>query len=236
MKDISIVLPVRAGSQRVVNKNTRPFHTNGMSLFQYKLAQVLELKDSVKEIIVTTNDTKIIAQIPNEVFEIPNFYLVRRPDNLGDSSTKVVDLIDHIEQVTTGSVIFWIHVTAPFIDAKDYRAAILQYEKATNEKKADSLLSANKIQQFIWDDEDRKIINVDRSINPWPNTQDLSPLFEINHGFYISSRKNYKQFKDRIGLSPALYICEGLKKIDIDWQEDFIIAQQLIQCFENNNA
>lgn len=232
MKDISIILPMRSGSQRVIKKNSRPFHSNGQSLFEYKLAQIVKLKDEVAEIVISTNDKDIIDQIPKELLENSSIRLVIRPDELCSSTTKVQDLISHIEEVTTASVIFWVHATSPFLDENDYCAAIAQYEDSIKNQTADSLISVNKIQQFIWNEKEKRVINTDRNINPWPNTQDLDPLYEINHAFYINSRKNYNELKDRIGKTPALYVCEGLKKIDIDWQDDFIIAQQLIPLFE----
>lgn len=232
MKDISIILPMRSGSQRVIKKNSRPFHPNGQSLFQYKLAQIVKLKDEVSEIVISTNDKEIIDQLPKELLENSNVRLVIRPDELCSSTTKVQDLIGHIEEATTASVIFWVHATSPFLNENDYRAAIAQYEESIKNQTADSLISVNKIQQFIWNEKEKRVINTDRNINPWPNTQDLDPLYEINHAFYINSRKNYNELKDRIGKSPALYVCAGLKKIDIDWQDDFIIAQQLIPLSE----
>ena len=95
-------------------------------------------------------------------------------------------------------------------------------------------MSVNKIQQFIWDDSQRVIINNKNKANKWPNTQDLEPLYEINHAFYINSRKNYINMKDRIGLKPSIYICDGIKSIDIDWPNDFKMAQELIQFYEQD--
>ena len=110
---------MRAGSLRVINKNSKPFHPNGQSLFQYKLAQVLKLQDEVTEIVISTNDQEIISQIPEDLLENSNLRLVVRPDELCSSKTKVQDLINHVEQATTGDVIFWVHVTSPFIDEED---------------------------------------------------------------------------------------------------------------------
>ncbi len=232
MKNISVILPMRAGSHRVIKKNSRPFHPNGQSIFQYKLAQIIKLKDEVAEIVISTNDQDIIDQIPQDLLENQSIRLVIRPDKLCGSTTKVQDLIYHVEEITMADSILWLHATSPFIDESDYRAAIAQYEDVIKNQTADSVISVNKIQQFIWNEQEKRVINTDRNINPWPNTQDLDPLYEINHAFYINSRENYKKMKDRIGKSPALYVCKSLKKIDIDWQDDFIMAQQLIPLFE----
>jgi CMP-N-acetylneuraminic acid synthetase len=233
-KEISIVLPLRAGSSRVLEKNTRPFNSNGKSLFQHKLEQIVKLKEEVFEIIISTNDQKVINQVPDHYID-DKLKIIERPDYLCESTTKVQDLINHIEFITNGKAIFWIHATSPFIDTLDYLAALELYRKVTTEGSNDSVMSVNKIQQFIWDERKKEVINTNRLVNPWPNTQDLEPLYEVNHAFYINSRKNYREHNDRIGKNPALFVCEGLKKIDIDWQEDFITAQHLIQFYENDN-
>ena len=231
--NISIFLPVRAGSERISNKNTRAFHPNGQSLFEYKLTQIEKIKDRFFEIIISTNDQEIINQIP-ENFIDSRVRLVIRPDDLCCTKTKVQDLIRHAADETRGDVVFWLHVTSPFVDEKDYSLAIKQYQNVIDTKTGDSLISANKIQQFIWSEKEKRIVNAHNNTNYWVNTQDLEPLYEINHAFYINSRKNYHEINDRIGRHPALFPCEGLKKIDIDWYNDFVIAQQLIPLYESD--
>ena len=76
-------------------------------------------------------------------------------------------------------------------------------------------------------------MNADCALNPWPNTQDLEPLYEINHAFYLNSRRNYESLGDRIGVNPALYVCNGLCKIDIDWQDDFDLAKSILKSHES---
>lgn len=233
--NISVFLPLRAGSTRSIRKNTRPFLSTGESLFQIKMKELLKLVDncSIVEIIISTNDDEVIEQaLP---FCSKKIKIIRRPNELCQSSTKVVDLINYVPTIISGNHIFWIHVTSPFLNYEDYKKALDFYSKSVVEtSEFDSLMSVNKIQQFIWDDSMKKVINANRDINPWPNTQNLEPLYEINHGFYISSKENYLELNDRIGVSPALFICEGIKKIDIDWEEDFKLAQQLTKKVYND--
>ncbi|MFC7706489.1 cytidylyltransferase domain-containing protein [Plastorhodobacter daqingensis] len=234
MAKVSVFFPLRAGSTRILRKNTRPFRPDGRSLFQHKLEQLMQVAELVDEIVVSTNDQEVFDQMPADL-KGGKLKIVRRPDALGSSTTKVRDLIDYVPGIVSGDYIFWVHATSPFIDDSDYRSALelLQSEVISGPK--DSVMSVNKIQQFIWDDSVKKIINTDRSVNPWPNTQDLAPLYEINHAFYINSRKNYVEIGDRIGRDPVLFCCEGLKKIDVDWPEDFALAQAMISG-ENVNA
>lgn len=230
MNETSIFFPLRAGSTRAVKKNTRPFRPDGRSLFQHKMEQVEKIASQVKEIIVSTNDNDVISQF-QEFKRIKNARIIERPDELCRSTTKVQDLIDYVPKIINSDHIFWMHATSPFVDESDYQNALEKYSSDVVCGDYDSLMSVTKIQQFIWDDERKKIINCDRSINPWPNTQDLVPVYEVNHSFYISSRNNYLKLRDRIGLNPSLHISEGLKKIDIDWEHDFMMAQNLFNMY-----
>lgn len=227
MKNVSAFFPLRAGSSRVPCKNTRPFHPDGRSLFQLKLDQIALMREEFIEIVISTNDPLVQEQFPTALADT-NIRIERRPDHLCSSTTKVQDLINYVPTVTQGEWIFWLHATSPFVDETDYTAALRLLESEVQSGEKDSAMSVNRLQQFIWNERDKRVINTDRSVNPWPNTQDLDPLYEINHAFYINTRDNYLSHRDRIGTSPALYICEGLRKIDIDWQHDFELAQALI--------
>ena len=224
---ISLFFPLRAGSTRVKRKNTRPFSNAGESIFEIKLKQIYQLLDEVSEIVVSTNDQEVLDQIP-KTWQHSKIKVVHRSEELCTSTTPVASLITHAAEATSGDHIFWVHATAPFVNQTDYRDALTLYRSEVIEQRNfDSLMSVNKIQQFIYDDESKKIINSSSDSNTWINTQDLTPLYEINHAFYINSRKNYESMNDRIGLQPALYICSGEKTIDIDWPEDFKIAKIL---------
>ena len=43
---------------------------------------------------------------------------------------------------------------------------------------------------------------------PWPRTQDLEPLYEINHAIFLAKRSVYTEQKNRIGQKPLLYIMD----------------------------
>jgi CMP-N-acetylneuraminic acid synthetase len=227
MEKVSAFFPLRAGSSRVAAKNTRPISPDGRSLFELKLDQIAKVRDRFLEVIISTNDPSVIEQFPTSLFGT-NIRIEERPHHLCQSSTKVQDLINYVPTVTKGDWIFWLHATSPFVDDADYLAALDLCDREVLTGDKDSVMSVNRIQQFIWSDREKCVINTNRAANPWPNTQDLDPLYEINHAFYISSRHNYLTLGDRVGRSPALYVCEGRRKIDIDWQDDFEIARSLM--------
>jgi len=222
---LSIVLPIRKGSQRVKNKNIRPFSKEGKSLTELKITELLKIKN-VDEIIITSNYEEAIAQVEAIAKDDSRVTIDKRPEHLCSSQTIVKELIEYMPTITKGEHILWLHVTSPFVKAEDYEKAIEEYFKAL-ENGYDSIMSVTEIRNFLWSDKSKKIINAPKGDNVWIQTQELEPLYEINHAFYINSRENYLSMSDRIGKNPYLYVMKGSKVIDIDWEDDFELARKL---------
>lgn len=223
MNKYAFFLPTRKGSERVVNKNTRTFAGIKGGILELKIQQLLDI-ERVSDIIISTNDesTKNIACS----FHNDRIKIIERPNELCLSSTVIEDFIDYIPTVVDAEHIFWVHATAPFANVEVLNSALDCYESEVLRKNSfDSLLSVSKIQQFLWSKKVNKCINHDRSLVKWPRTQDLDPLYEINHAFYINSRENYLKFHDRIGEFPLLFELDKIHALDIDWEEDFILAE-----------
>jgi len=82
------------------------------------------------------------------------------------------------------------------------------------------------IQGYIWNNNGP--VTYDRKIEKWPRTQTIDPLFEINSAAFLNSKENYILFKDRIGKNPFLFKTNELVGFDIDWPEDFVLAEAMI--------
>lgn len=221
---ICFFLPVRKGSERVKDKNTIPFAGIEGGILHLKLTQLLEVPEI--NIVLSTNDEKSIEIALS--FNNDRIKIIERPKYLCLSSTIVEDFINYIPTIVNAEHIFWVHATSPFVDSFTYKNALDTYwANVLFNKENDSLLSVTKFQQFLWDKEEKKLINYDRSIVKWPRTQDLKPLYEINHAFYINSRENYLKYNDRIGLDPYLFELDKIKSFDIDWEDDFFLAEEM---------
>jgi len=218
---ITVFLPCRKGSQRVKNKNIRPFAGIDGGLARIKLEQISKI-DGVREVILSTNDEEII-QIGNSL-DIPHLRIDRRPEYLCANDTTTDELINYVSTLTNADHILWTHVTSPFIDVKSYNDAITKYFEILK-RGFDSLMSVTKLQTFVWDKNGP--LNYDREVIKWPFTQSLEPIYEVNSGIFISSRKNYITFNDRIGMNPYLHILDGREAFDIDWEDDFSTAEKM---------
>lgn len=84
-------------------------------------------------------------------------------------------------------------------------------------------MGVTELRNFLLNKEG-KLINNTTNI-PWPRTQDLEPLYEINHTMFLAKREVYIEQKNRIGQKPLLHVMDEFHSKDIDWEEDFIIAE-----------
>lgn len=230
-KDVSIFLPTRKGSERAKNKNTRDFCSIKGGLLHLKLTTLLKLRN-FSELVLSTNDEKSVDVA--SLFNDSRIRIDHRPESLCLSETKVEDLIRYVPSCIKSEHILWTHVTAPFLDDQDYSNALDKYFFNFDNQQFDSLLSVTKLQQFIWDNELRKMINFDISNGNWPRTQDLKPLYEVNHAFYINSRENYLKYNNRISPNLDIFEIDKIKSFDIDWEEDFMIAESIYGRIKSN--
>lgn len=226
---ISVFLPVRAGSERIKNKNTRTFAGIEGGLLKIKLAQLLECHD-VDQIILSTNDINSM-KIANQ-FESNKLKIIKRPEHLALSTTDLKKLVDYVPKICKTEHILWTHVTSPMVKSKDYSNAIHIYFE--NLKKGfDSLMSVKEIQNFIWSRESNKVVNKKKGdTTKWPRTQDLDKVYEINSAIFIASRELYMKEQDRVGRKPYLYTQDDMKSTDVDWYEDFKLAEILYKSYE----
>lgn len=219
---VAFFLPTRKGSERVKNKNTRPFAGIEGGLVENKLKQLLATK-LIDEIIFSSNDEACMGVAEKYRFD-SRIKIIPRPSELCLSSTNLQDLICYVPTVTNADHILWGHVTTPLIGAEQYDAGIKFYFDKLEEG-YDSLVSVKELRNFLLNKEGQLINNT--TPIPWPRTQDLAPLYEINHAMFLAKREVYVDQKNRIGKKPSLYVMDELHSFDIDWPDDFTIAEML---------
>lgn len=220
---VAFFLPTRKGSQRVKNKNTRPFANIEGGLLEVKLIQLLESKN-IDEIILSTNDDECIRIANKFLSKDARLRIDKRPDHLCVDTTNLQDLIEYVPSISDADHILWGHVTTPIAGAEEYDKAIELYLSKLSDG-ADSLISVVELKNFLLNKKG-KLINNSTDL-PWPRTQDLDSLYEINHVMFIAKREIYERDKNRIGNTPIIHVMSKIKSFDIDWQEDFEIAEMI---------
>ncbi|WP_286761114.1 cytidylyltransferase domain-containing protein [Salegentibacter sp. UBA1130] len=223
----SIFIPVRSGSERIINKNTRDFAGDRGGLLNFKLNQMLNLSQDF-EVVVSTNDEECYKVSNSYKEKIQNLKIIDRPNALARSNTPLKELISYAGGVCAGESILWTHVTSPFCGENEYQEAIKLYEQG-RKTNYDSLISGRDYKEFLLEKATGKIINNNTKLT-WPRTQDLSDLFEINNAIFLTTRENYKN-GNRTGSKPILYTQNKMVSLDIDYEEDFMIAEAIYDRF-----
>ncbi|TKX29446.1 acylneuraminate cytidylyltransferase [Campylobacter sp. MIT 12-5580] len=224
---ISVFLPCRKGSQRILNKNTRTFGNFDFGLLQIKLHQLLNAQ-SVDTIYLSSNDEVVLDFAKS--LKNKKIFIHKRSEYLSSNEIILDELINHAYELIQEGEILWTHTTSPFFTAKDYDEAIAAYF-ANKDKGCDSLMSVTALHGFFWNKHNP--INYDRSIKKWPSTQDTEIIYEINSAIFIANAEIYKNKNDRIGDRPYFYEIDKIKGMDIDYKEDFTMAEYMLLSNKN---
>lgn len=189
---VTAIIPCRLGSQRVVNKNTRPFAGFNHGLLELKLQQ-LAAATAIDEIVVSTNDPVVAAYIESVRSTLDKLLILdRRPDEYA-ADDSLQGLIGYLSKTVDTDIIAWTHVTSPLFDAPLYDAALYAYTQALEYQSADSLMSVDVAQTFAlrsgaW-------ISHDSTVKRWPRTQDLEKIFLVNSALFVIAKPLMVNFK-----------------------------------------
>lgn len=212
MKKLVAVIPVRAGSQRVKDKNVRPFA--GKSLLEHKLETVKHLP--VDDIIVNTDSDAAI-----EIAKKAGVSYHRREPYFASSKCSNSEFHHYLAKVTDAENILIAQVTAPLITKESYLRAINAYF----ENDCDSLMSVKVLKEFIW--YNNKPLNY--SLENTPNSQDLPEYIVPTFGLVIVQRQAMLEARSYIGKNPYFYKVTQEEAIDIDTELDFEFAEFMYQ-------
>lgn len=207
MKTVAVV-PMKLNNQRLPGKNTKPF-TNGRPLCSYILSTLPKVEE-IDEVYVYCSDPGIREYIPAGI------RFLKRPERLDRDSTKMNEVLGCFARDVPADIYVLAHATAPFISS----ASIAQGVRAVREGGYDSAFAARKLQDFLW--EDGRPFNYDPG--DIPRTQDLTPMYVETSGFYIYRAEIMRQLGRRIGMRPFIVEVSEIESIDIDEEEDFMIA------------
>jgi CMP-N-acetylneuraminic acid synthetase len=213
---IVAIVPMRQISERVAGKNYRLFA--GEPLYRRILSTLLSCKE-IHAVVIDT-DSDAIAEDTSKAF--PSAMLYRRPNHLCGGMTPMNDVLLNTVQQIDADFYLQTHSTNPLLSSKSLSGAIKAF--STQPLKYDSLFSVTRLQTRLWNPNTEPLnhdpLNLQR-------TQDLEPLFEENSCMYLFSRHSLEKFGSRIGTRPLMFEIDKLEALDIDDEQDFILAEAL---------
>lgn len=212
---ITALIPIKAHSERVVNKNSRLFC--GEPLFHWIIKE-LTRSQYINEVLVDTDSNEIAHAAQSLGAQV-----IMRPKHLLGDMIGINPLIENQIRHCKNDLFLQTHTTNPLLRAETVDSAVEEFFRLR--KNHDSLFSVTEIRsRYYWPD--------GTPINHQPDnmlrTQDLPPIFEENSNFYVFSRESFNRFNHRIGAKPVMFPVPKLDAIDIDYEEDFELAQALM--------
>lgn len=211
---ILVVIPARAGSKGIPNKNIRII--NGKPLIYYAINNAKSSK-IITDIIVTTDspDVKVIANQMGVVCR-------NRDSSLcGDEVTLDSVVFDAIPKNENWDYIVTMQPTSPTLKAETLDKAI-QYAIKNN---LDTLISAINKPHLSWGEKDgKKVPNYKERLN----RQYLPPCY-LETGAFVISKYSSVTSKTRIGQKVDVFKVSEDEAIDIDTFEDLAVVKNILE-------
>lgn len=207
------IITVRSGSQRVKNKNLKPFA--GSSLLEVKIKQMKRIK-GVDAVQVNSNSDEMLEigrKLGCETFKRDEYYAT--------DMVSTNELRRNAAENIDADIILVTNCTNPLIKDETIEKALEFYK--TLPKEYDSLNTAHEVKDFLW--LDGKAYNYDPDHTP--RSQDLPNILGLDSALNIISRERMIEISNFVGKHPYLYTISALEATDIDTELDFEVAEYL---------
>ncbi len=213
------LIPARMGSVRVKCKNLRLIA--GKPLIYYSI-RTLQEAQCFDEVYVNSESEQIGA-----VAQRYGIKFYKRPKELATSSSMIDEYIYDFLKHVPCDVLAVVNPTSPFLTSREIEQAVAHFLENDN----DTQLACTNIKThcFLHGRE----VNFSTK-GKHPRSQDLPPIQALNFAVTIwDSQKFIAQFEEK-GYAVytgkiGLYAFEGLSTIDIDWEEDFVLTELIME-------
>jgi CMP-N,N'-diacetyllegionaminic acid synthase len=222
---ILAVVPARAGSKRLPNKNI--LSLGGQPLIAWTIKTAIEA-NVFDKVLVSTDDAKIAKIAAEYGAWVPWL----RPSHLAKDLSTSIEVLMHALEAVDPNELKYSHVallqpTSPFRSAKTIVFGVHQYfsngcmpvvsvsPAKTHPDLCFSLNKEGRISRYTFE---KKITSL--------RSQDLFPVFEINGAFYITSIQDLKTYRSFLTPKTTAIVMESrVENLDIDDEWDFKLAQ-----------
>lgn len=204
-------VPIKANSERVPGKNLREL--NGKKLYTY-ICEHIKLANVFDDVYVDTNSEEVA-----EFAEKIGFNVIERKPELTENTVNGNDLMVYHQQIFPDyDYYFQLFATAPYLQPTTIKAC---YNKLINSEEYDSCFTAMENHSFYW------YANMPVNYRPGilPRSQDMLPVIEETTGLYGISSDSLKKYKCRIGRKPYMHIVNKYEAVDINTEEDLLMAE-----------
>lgn len=211
---ILAVIPARAGSKGIPNKNIRIL--NNKPLISYSIENAKK-SEFITDIIVTT-DSDIVRVIATQLGVNT---IERKPELCGDDITLDSVIYDAIPKNVKWDYIVTMQPTSPTLKVETLDNAI----NYAIENNLDTVISAINKPHLSWRDENgEKKPNYKERLN-----RQYLPANYMETGAFVISKYNIVTEKTRIGQKVDIFEVSENESIDIDTFSDMIVVSKILE-------
>lgn len=200
-------LPAKGTSSRIENKNIKLI--DGKPLFLHTLEKIAN--SGIFDEVYLDTDSEEIISLASEV----DCKVMTRDPSLASNKTDGNKLFLNEVNTVDADIYVQILCTSPFISMETISKGI----DAIRSKEHDSAVLIRKEKQYRWTNE-----GPDYDLNSIPNSVDLDDSIIETMGLYIITREAALSTQRRIGSTPYMLEASPLEAIDVNWPEDFELA------------
>lgn len=211
---ITVIIPARAGSKGIPNKNIRIM--NGKPLIWYALNTALSSK-LISDVIVSTDSEEIMLIAKQMGARIHK----RSPDLCSDAVTLDAVIYDAAGYIQSDYIIT-MQPTSPTLTTKTLDQAV----RYALDGSWDTVISVCNRPHLAWVEEEGAFIP---AYSERLNRQYLPPYY-VETGAFVISRKEFIAEKSRIGNKVSIFEVPENEAVDIDSFQDWAAAERILSC------
>jgi len=214
------IIPARADSKRIKNKNIKNF--NGKPIISYAI-RLAKSSGLFKRIVVSTDSHKISKIAKKYGAEVPFLRNKKLSNDTASTADVLVNCIKNISSENT-KYHFCIYPTTPLLLKKDLKNSFKKIKKKNYDRLvavSDYDYSPYRAFKFVGKDkikfESKKYIH--------KGSQKFPRLCHDCGSFYIYKTKSLLKYKTNLPKKTTYYFLEKYRSIDINHQSDFELAE-----------
>lgn len=201
-------LPAKGSSSRIESKNMKLL--DGKPLFLHTLEKLVD-SGLFDEVYLDTESDDVI-EAASEV----DCQVLKREKSLASNKTDGNKLFINEVRSVDADIYVQVLCTSPFINTDTIKKGL---DAVRDGSKYDSAVLIRKERQYTWNNEG-PIYDIDNI----PNSVDLGDTIIETMGLYIVKKDAALKTNRRIGSVPFLLEASALEAIDVNWPEDFQLA------------
>ena len=213
------IIPLRAGSKGLTNKNIR--FLAGKPLYRHSLD--LALSCGASQVVITTD----IEEILNQTFPA-NVMVVNRPIHLcSDDVTMAPVLLHAIEKSACKGTLILMQATSPLRQAQDIKNALNVYSKHN----FDLVMSVTSADNGVlkWGTvQGNQFISIADPSFCFNNRQNLPPVFKPNGAIYVMNAQWFLNNKNFVTPRIGMIEMPLDRSLDIDTEHDLDHCEELL--------